>query len=478
MNDENKAAPVPASSGGSAAASGMNFQAVFAARCAVLALAQDTTEFSDFCDHAVERVGTEQNFPVDDVTIWFEDHSRIFAQVKETLSLETKPASNFASVVEQIVRGFNSGDYCLEDLQPHDDLFLIVVGEGSSERVRKDLREALCRLASLPPSEQLLSAAQGQKSIEAAISTFVEHITRISKEQNIIADDATVRAILKRCRVSPTSQDDLRSRGRELLAYRILDDPRKAVVVFTFIEQFFHKAIQHRTSHSAVELRHLLLKYWTLNTEPSKGTTHVNGSAHAFTYLPGWTSDTRIEVYRGLFHSIEIRGSGNTATRILWLQLPTVPEAKRYPFEIVTKDFHADYSDDVSVIVAADSKTWSPAACYNHSAHDVYSVFSGKAWAALYPRESKLSRNLFNAIFAVGLVAYLASVIIIPIVTHRLESALLGGFLIIAAMLAILITTSKKRESQTSFPLIDARVNEALNMLKLQSSPVIPTSPN
>lgn len=123
---------------------GANLQASFLAWCAVLGLAEETSQLPEATVSPIVRVGAEQGWPVDDGALWFSDGSLAFVQSKETLESSDRVDSDLAAVSDQLVRQHLFGRGRLSGEQPlgDNDRLLIVVGAGTGAPLRRDLAEA------------------------------------------------------------------------------------------------------------------------------------------------------------------------------------------------------------------------------------------------------------------------------------------------------------------------------------------------
>ena len=245
-------------SGGSAVFSGTRLQSTFAAWCAVLALAEDKGQLLDALGNVrIERVGAEQDWPLDDGALWLSMDTRAFIQVKETLDASDQENSKFAEVWSQIARQSVHGRGRIAKVEPlrEEDRLLIVVGEGTGRPVRIHLRELLNRLATHPTGDSLISVAQGQADLARQLTLATDHLRRFLKDDGYPSSDADIRAILKRCRVLPVLQDDLRLRGRMFLSTAVLEMGLNDALAFESLETLFASAGQHRTSYDVAAIR-------------------------------------------------------------------------------------------------------------------------------------------------------------------------------------------------------------------------------
>jgi hypothetical protein len=244
---------------------GANLQATFAAWCGVLAVAEEPSQLP-VGNHKIERVGQEQNWPLDDNALWFADDIRAFVQVKETLSAsageKTESGKVWAQIVAQFLHG--RGREAETEAMCAEDRFFIVVGQGTAKTVREDLHNALMRLASHPSRDSLMSAAQGQAKIETQLQCAVAHITRLLKAHGKPSSEGDVRKILSHCRVFPVTQEQLRASARQFLSTLILADGQSATAAMEVLENLFSDAGETRRSYDVTALRRHLSQRFML----------------------------------------------------------------------------------------------------------------------------------------------------------------------------------------------------------------------
>ena len=173
-----------ASSGGSAAAGGMDFQHRFAAWVAVRVLAEKAaTPPWDLSTTAVLewfRCETEQ--PVDDLLVGTSGSGYVFSQIKRRLNLSSGADSDLASALDQFVRQFiscrdASGGSRPTDrpLDPARDRLVLITSSLSSEPIRVHLPNALRRAQNLIV-EQTLDEAAANNEERRALSVVRKHI--------------------------------------------------------------------------------------------------------------------------------------------------------------------------------------------------------------------------------------------------------------------------------------------------------------
>lgn len=252
--------------GGPALYLGANLQATFAAWCGVLAMAEERSQLLEISDHIIERVGQEQNWPLDDNALWFADDVRAFVQVKETLSVSAGEKTEYAKVWAQVVaqflhgRGREAQTAALRD----EDRFLVVVGQGTAKTIRDDLRNALLRLASHPSGDSLMSAAQGQAKIKTQLQCAADHVSRLLKAHGKRSSEDDVRKILSHCRVFEVTQKQLRASARQFLSTLILADGQSATAAMEVLENLFSDAGETRRSYDVTALRRHLIRRFVL----------------------------------------------------------------------------------------------------------------------------------------------------------------------------------------------------------------------
>ena len=151
-------------SGGSAAAGGMDYQHRVAAWAAVQILAErdSTLPWNLGTDGVFESFRCETEQPVDDLLVETLLHGRIFAQVKHTLNLSRHEKSDLASSLDQFVRQFitcRNGTIGMEPLDPMRDRLVLITSSNSSKPIRDYLTQVLDRLRNLPKNAPLDTAA-------------------------------------------------------------------------------------------------------------------------------------------------------------------------------------------------------------------------------------------------------------------------------------------------------------------------------
>ncbi len=228
------------SSGGAAAAGGMDFQHRVAAWVAVHVLAEKsaTAPWDLPADTALDWLRCETEQPVDDLLVGCSGGGQVFAQIKRTLQLSSAPNSNFASVLDQFVRQFIAGRNKTggsrsmgRPLDPRHDRLVLITSPTSSQPIRIHLRNVLGRVRHLTPGQPLDAAATNDKE-QKALSTVTEHIRRSWQALlNLEPSDQELRQLLSTIWVHELDVSDGGSGEREaksLLRYAILRDPDQA----------------------------------------------------------------------------------------------------------------------------------------------------------------------------------------------------------------------------------------------------------
>jgi len=173
-----------ASSGGAAAASGMDFQHRVAAWVAVHVLAEKavTPPWDLPVATVLEWFRCETEQPVDDLLVGTSDGGLVFSQIKRSLSLSAKADSDLVSVLNQFVRQFiacrsTSGGSrpTARPLEPARDRLVLITSSESSEPIRTHLPNALRRARNLTPGQALDDAAVNDEE-RRALSVVREHI--------------------------------------------------------------------------------------------------------------------------------------------------------------------------------------------------------------------------------------------------------------------------------------------------------------
>lgn len=135
-------------SGGAATNAGIDFQQRVAAFFLSFALtSQDLSSFFAYPHQLVPvTVRFEADTPIDDLVVVSQSSDFHFIQAKRSLSLSPADTSDFASVVSQFVRQYLDGSTATQT-------FWLVVGSGTSQRIKTQLKGQLDGLRLNPSAE-------------------------------------------------------------------------------------------------------------------------------------------------------------------------------------------------------------------------------------------------------------------------------------------------------------------------------------
>lgn len=228
------------------------YQAEVAAFFASLALAGtlDTMPF-EIPQSAILRIGAEQNFPVDDTTLWHRSGAMTFIQAKSSLDM-ARLANVAGDMARQTLHGRGGGSALNVD-----DRLLLVVGDGASVAIRRSLREILGRVRGHPTYESPATAVQGQTSLGVVLDQFSHAVAAALETQGAPSDETAVRTVLQHVAVLPLSSDELRFRGGRLLA-DVLHDSAQAGEAFKKLADALWRAGAGRISYDLHGLENVL----------------------------------------------------------------------------------------------------------------------------------------------------------------------------------------------------------------------------
>jgi len=190
------------SSGGAAAAGGMDFQHRATAWLAVRILSDKsaTPPWGLAADTVLERYQCETTESVDDIVVRTSKGGIILCQVKRKLDLSSDHDSPLGSALKQFVHQFKlgapSGENNRRALDPSIDRLVLVTSSESSKAIRTHLPNVLQRVRNLSPEQSLNDIATNKREHDA-ISTVLSHIRRFWKDLwSRDASDAELRSLL------------------------------------------------------------------------------------------------------------------------------------------------------------------------------------------------------------------------------------------------------------------------------------------
>jgi hypothetical protein len=226
-----------ASSGGAAAAGGMDFQHRVAAWVAVYVLAEKAASppWSLPADTVLEWFRCETEQPVDDLLVGTSGSGLVFCQIKRRLNLSADAGSDLASALDQFVRQFTT---CRTDLplDPARDRLVLITSPGSSEPIRVHLPNVLRRVRNLTSGQALDEAATADEE-RRALSEVVKHIRNSWQALlNGEPSDEELRQLLSLIRVHVLDVDvgaPGEQEAKNLLRSEVLRDPDQADQAWT-----------------------------------------------------------------------------------------------------------------------------------------------------------------------------------------------------------------------------------------------------
>lgn len=255
------------STGGSAMYYGANFQADVAALFAIASMAEDTSAIPQdvvqpqTAQLPPSRIGSEQNWPTDDIAVWFRSPGRWWLQSKVGLQYSASADSDFSSVFNQFVAQWKHGR-ARDNGTPFisDDRLWLVLGDHASSPLRIDLCDILNAIATIGSDDPLISATNGEARLERALERLRLHIGRAlaSLDPPIEANDENVAVVARYMRVWATNQETVQQVSRTLLGAHVVRDDAQVAAAYAIIQQHFSDAGQHRLMHDTNHLRALL----------------------------------------------------------------------------------------------------------------------------------------------------------------------------------------------------------------------------
>jgi len=258
-----------ASSGGAAAAGGMDFQHRVAAWVAVYVLAEKAAPppWDLPADTTLERLQCETGQPVDDLLVESSGDGRIFAQIKRSLKLTS---TDLDPVLDQFVRQFidcrnisGGSSPTGRPLDPARDRLVLITSPGSSKPIRVHLPNALRRVRNLTP-EQALKKAATNNDERKALSKVQQHIHKSWQALlNREPSDEELHQLLSLIRVHELDVNAEGAGEREamnLLRFAVLRDPDQADLAWTKLVILCEGYAAQRSGTDRAALQHELLK--------------------------------------------------------------------------------------------------------------------------------------------------------------------------------------------------------------------------
>lgn len=235
------------SSGGSAAAGGMEFQCRVSTWAAIQILAEkavappwDLSEETTF-----EWVRCETGQPVDDLLIGTSTNGYIFVQVKRTLNLSKDPGSDLASALDQFVRQFVANRSKPFDSLPWKrpldlqiDRLVLCTSPTSSAPITRDFPKLLTRIRHLVQGESLDDAAKTaeERRILEIVRTHLQAFWQQATGNAPLAQD--LQSLLSfvyvhNLAVEAGGGDELLSQG--FLRQYVITEPSQAALAWSYL---------------------------------------------------------------------------------------------------------------------------------------------------------------------------------------------------------------------------------------------------
>jgi hypothetical protein len=165
-----------ASAGGARASGGVGNQARIAAWVGSLILADQPPKWL-IGDARLIALGGETGLAVDDVGALTDRDGLLLIQAKGRLQLSSRPTSEFARAVDQVVRQFIDGVPTSSGRRPIDEQRdrLVIAADGRSSVPIKELATVTNRLRTLPAARPISSVATNARQ-KRALTTLLSHI--------------------------------------------------------------------------------------------------------------------------------------------------------------------------------------------------------------------------------------------------------------------------------------------------------------
>jgi hypothetical protein len=161
------------SAGGSATATGIDFQSRVAAIFAVNILAEQGVSLDwGLPPHvSLESIRLETEQPIDDILLITSDQGKIYIQVKHSLSLARGLNSALASCIDQCVRqyvmGLSQNDM---EVDPSRDRFIIVTSPKSSKPIKEIVPNVLEKIRANGTNDTLVNVSQSELEIYTVLT--------------------------------------------------------------------------------------------------------------------------------------------------------------------------------------------------------------------------------------------------------------------------------------------------------------------
>ena len=259
------------SGGGSATASGMDFQHRVAAWAATHILAEKgaALPWNLPSDTTLEFIRCETEYPVNDLLFGTSADGFVFSQVKRSLTLSNSPSSDLASALDQFVRQFIALREEGSDILPSGrslsstlDRLVLITSSKSSEPIRILLPRVLKRCRELGVEQSFENAATNNQE-RRVLSALKGHLNR-SWEQVIgfYPTDDELRPLLTLIQVHALDIDDGEIGEREaktLLRTTVLKEPDHADVAWARLVGLCADLAAKRSGANRPTLQNVLL---------------------------------------------------------------------------------------------------------------------------------------------------------------------------------------------------------------------------
>lgn len=260
-----------ASSGGAAAAAGMDFQYRVTAWVAALILAEKDASppWGLPAGTTLEWFRCQTEHPVDDLLVGTSAEGLVFGQIKRNLKLSPAPDSDLASALDQFVRQFvacraeTSGTRAWNrPLDSERDRLLLITSSRTPQLIRLHLFAVLSRLRD-PHVYRPLSDAAANNEERRALSVVEEHLRRSwQRVLGIEPSEEDLRELLSLVHVHVLDVEEGGSGEREamnLLRGSVLQDPDQADAAWAQLASLASSLAAQRSGADRPGLQRLLL---------------------------------------------------------------------------------------------------------------------------------------------------------------------------------------------------------------------------
>lgn len=246
------------SAGGAASAGGSRYEARVGAWYCVYMLAEGNASTVPWAALGAvpTYVGAQTGEAVDDLLVGFSDGGYHFIQTKTRLDLQQGETSALAAALDQCVRQFlqcQRGQHRRPWDRPLDrtrDRLLIVVGDKSSEALRKDAGTVLGRMRELETGQPLEDAAVNQRQDEV-LQVMLGHVRRSWKAATTrVPSHSQLKGFFDNLAIEELAVHHGGRSEREactLLRLTSLEDPKQDLQAWTCLLDLVGQAAEDRT---------------------------------------------------------------------------------------------------------------------------------------------------------------------------------------------------------------------------------------